>query len=37
MLEVIRLNKLKEIESSGIGYGLAGAGIMALFQRKRIG
>jgi hypothetical protein len=27
MLEVIRLNKLKEIESSGVGYGLAGAGI----------
>ena len=27
MLDVIQLNKKKEIESSGIGYGLAGAGI----------
>jgi hypothetical protein len=27
MLDVIQLNKKKEIESSGVGYGLAGAGI----------
>ena len=27
MLDVVQLNKKKEIESSGVGYGLAGAGI----------